>query len=125
MACGFSGSVETGFKLLADMRKFAVTHGADEKIISPRRFLQEWHRSGRREFQKSSVKDQKLGCSLLLAGFSPRESVGENVYSPRTDIIIMSHSNGFQPQVKRRNQATSIGSGSTKEKVRNVSGRPQ
>lgn len=116
MACGFSGSVETGFKLLSDMRKFAVTHGADEKIISPRRFLHEWHRSGRREFQKSPVPDQKLGCSLLLAGLSPRESVGNNVFSPRTDIIVMRHSDGFQPQVKGRNQATSIGSGSTKEK---------
>ncbi|WP_417568288.1 hypothetical protein [Marinobacter sp.] len=116
MACGFSGSVETGFKLLADMRRFAAIHGADEKLISPRRFLQEWHRSGRREFQKSPVKDQKLGCSLLLAGFSPRESVGKNVYSPRTDIIVMRHSNGFQPKVMCRNQATSIGSGSTKEK---------
>ena len=42
IACGFSGSVETGFRLLADMHLFANALRANGKELLPREFAYQW-----------------------------------------------------------------------------------
>ena len=50
-----------------------------------------------------------------MATFSPSEN-GANAQNVRTDIIILRHSNGFQPVIQPHGKAISIGSGSSIEK---------
>ena len=116
IACGFSGSVEVGFKLLADMRMFAVEKMKNEEFILPRSFAFDWYRRGKRIYSDLPDSNRQLGCSLILAGCSPLEIAGENTNLRRSDIIIMRSGDGFTPKMKNTWEAVSIGSGSTKKK---------
>ncbi|AXN34601.1 hypothetical protein [Vibrio coralliilyticus] len=111
IACGFSGSVEIGFNLLADMHAFANALRESGEALIPRDFAYKWHRRGRNIFSSYSDAKKKLGCSLIMATFSPYEFSG-SAKRPRTDIITFRHSNGFEPNIRPLGRSTSIGSGS-------------
>jgi hypothetical protein len=111
IACGFSGSVEIGFNLLADMHAFANALRESGEELMPRDFAYKWHRRGRNIFSSYSDAKKKLGCSLIMATFSPCEFNG-SAKRARTDIITLGHSNGFEPNIQPFGRAASIGSGS-------------
>ena len=116
IACGFSGSVEVGFNLLADMRFFAEQKLKRKQMLLPRQFAFDWYRRGRNIFSDLPEPQKKLGCSLILSGYSPVETAGANTSLPRTDIIIMNSANGFTPKITNNWKIVSIGSGSAKKR---------
>ncbi|WP_444937713.1 hypothetical protein [Microbulbifer sp. JMSA002] len=116
IACGFSGSVDVGFDLLADMRYFAEQKLLKGEILLPRKFVFEWYRRGRQIFSRLQPSLQKLGCTLIVAGSSLTERAPGNSSLRRSDIIIMRSSNGFTPSIQSTRKVVSVGSGSSKEK---------
>ena len=102
---GFSGSVELGFTMVADMADaFAVDPG---EVWSPRVAAWRWWRRGRRRFRDAEDAQRSLGCSLLLVGVS---AVRAGMTGFRAYAIRM-QSPEFCPEFIPTSAWASIGSG--------------
>jgi hypothetical protein len=111
MVAGFSGSVDIGFLLLNDLANY-IAHITDkDKFSMPRDVAHQWHRRARKIYSELPKHQQKLGCSIILAGSSPNERLGDSPFN-RTDIIVFRNKNGFEPRIHPQMKTASIGSGS-------------
>ena len=124
LAGGFSGSVEVGFRLLADMAIIINTTTPPGHAIVPRAFAHKWYRRARRFFSGQPTTIQQLGSELLLVGVSPGERIGDSPW-PRTDVIVMRSRTGFSPEYATGIRCLSIGSGSAVEVYREALQDPQ
>ncbi|MCK5611523.1 hypothetical protein KAR91_57160 [Candidatus Pacearchaeota archaeon] len=111
MVAGFSGSVDIGFLLLSDLSNFIHSKTKHDQLAMPRHIAHEWYRRAKRIFAEQSKPQQKLGCSIILAGTSPNERLGDAPFE-RTDIIVFRNKKGFLPVVNPQMKTASIGSGS-------------
>ena len=108
MLAGFSGSVELGFKLIADMQQsFVLPKG---RLWPPRVAAWHWRRRARRHFAHSSAELRVLDSQIILAGVSAFKD------GPffRSQCITMRAPDYWPVWIKPREWA-SIGSGNTHE----------
>ncbi len=124
IAGGFSGSVEMGFRLLADMAVIINSTTPPGHAIIPRYFAHKWHRRARRIFSEQPPPIQQLGSELLLVGVSPGERIGDSPW-PRADVIVMRSRTGFSPEYATGIRCLSIGSGSAVEVYREALENPE
>lgn len=111
MVAGFSGSVDIGFLLLSDLSNFILSNTKHNELAMPRQVAHEWYRRAKRVFSVQPRAQQKVGCSIILAGTSPNERLGDAPFE-RTDIIVFRNKKGFLPIITPQLKTTSIGSGS-------------
>ena len=110
IAAGFSGSVEIGFHVLSDLCFYVRSLQKKGEKVIPRKVAHNWHRRARRVFDGFSQEHQRNGCSIIMGGISPGNSV-----VPRTDIVVFNSKNRFTPKYVEYLQAASIGSGNSVE----------
>jgi hypothetical protein len=72
MMAGFSGSVEIGFRLIADLQR--ALRVPDGHIWEPKAAAWHWRRRGRRIFRRSLTPAQDLGSSIILVGMSQEKN---------------------------------------------------
>jgi len=110
VAC-FSGSVDIGFLLLSDLSNFIQSKTKPNELAMPRHVAHEWYRRANKIFANQPKQQQKLGCSIILAGTSPNERLGDAPFE-RTDIIVFRNKKQFLPVFVPQMKTASIGSGS-------------
>jgi hypothetical protein len=110
MVAGFSGSVELGFSLINDFCAWLKPQVPAGGAVNTRVVVQLWWRRARWIFGRGRADLQRQGTQILVAGISPSERRGD--LRPRTEVIILSSSDGFVPRHANPMAPVSIGSGS-------------
>lgn len=116
IAAGFSGSVQLGFILLEDLRRF-LTLPEKDTAWKPKWVALNWRRRVRRIFNHAPKELRNLGCSILMVGVSPTENLGDAPF-PRSIVSVLGAPE-FEPQFSKTGGILSIGSGSQVEEYKN------
>lgn len=118
IAAGFAGSVRLGFQLLQDLTLFLSPPPLTGESWIPRWVAWRWHRRARRLFRSSPESEQKLGSAIILMGVRPTDNSG-CVSGGRPDVLVLSHTHGFEPKFTELGEVVSIGSGNDVDLYKN------
>lgn len=108
IAVGFSGSVWIGFEMVEELKKF-LSDLPQGHAWKPEWVATEWQPFAKNIFSKASAKERALGCSLILIGVVPNETLGDAPFA-KTFVAILRWPN-FEPTGIKIGQWDGIGSG--------------
>lgn len=112
VVAGFSGSIETGYLLINDLKKWAVLSQSNTAWI-PDCLVMKWHRRARYIFSKLPKRKTKYGISLLLVSVYPQSDNGVPGEAKTYGCIMESPT--FKPKMIMVGKLGSIGSGNNIE----------
>lgn len=108
MVGGFAGSVQIGFRMLAQLQYESAKVPPDTDWVLDIIANTWWPRLARRIFKGSEAREKNLGSQIILAAAHPSKNMGDSPW-PQTQVYSFSAPN-FEPIKASYRQILSIGS---------------